>query len=140
MAALSRELIETGLAWRYTPRRMTRMIAGPDVVAVVAGDAARISGFAVMQFGEETGHLILLCVAEAMQRKGLATALLDWLLKSARVAGLEKIGVEMRADNQVARTFYRARGFIELERIADYYATGVDAQRMSLQLRAPQDP
>lgn len=137
MAALSRELIETGLAWRYTPRRVTRMIVGPDVAAVVADDAARISGFAVMQFGDESGHLVLLCVAEAMQHKGIATALLEWLLKSARVAGLATIGVEMRADNHAARSFYRAKGFSELERIADYYASGIDAQRMSLQLRPP---
>ncbi|WP_418319453.1 GNAT family N-acetyltransferase [Piscinibacter sakaiensis] len=140
MAAMSRDLIEAGLAWRYTPRRMMRMISGPEVAAVVADDAARISGFAVMQFGDETGHLVLLCVARPLQRQGIATALLDWLLASARVAGLERIGVEMRADNVIARNFYRMRGFSELDRIADYYASGIDAQRMSLQLRPPQIP
>ncbi len=135
MAAMSRDLIEAGLGWRYTPRRMMRMIAGPDVAAVVAGEAARISGFAVMQFGDEVGHLILLCVARQMQRQGVATALLEWLLQSARVAGLETVGVEMRADNHAARSFYRWSGFEELALVPDYYASGIDAQQMSLRLR-----
>jgi len=36
MAAMSRDLIEAGLAWRYTPRRIAAMMADPEAVALVA--------------------------------------------------------------------------------------------------------
>lgn len=135
MAALSRELIEAGLTWRYTPSRITKMITATDIDAVVADEAGRVSGFAVMQFGDESGHLVLLCVAQPMQRRGIASSLMQWLLESAGVAGLETIGVEMRADNQAARSFYLAKGFSENTLVPDYYASGIDARKMLLRLR-----
>lgn len=135
IAAMSRALIETGLAWRYTPRRIAAMIAGSETIALVADDGPRIGGFAVMQFGEEHGHLVLLCVAPPMQRRGVASALVDWLLKSARVAGLQTIAVELRTDNRGALGFYRSLGFIEDGLLADYYAPGIGARKMVLRLR-----
>ncbi len=40
LAEMSRELIEAGLAWRYTPRRLAALMAERDVLVVVmeAGD------------------------------------------------------------------------------------------------------
>jgi hypothetical protein len=44
MAAMSRELIETGLGWRYTPPRMAALITDSETVALVVCDASRIHG------------------------------------------------------------------------------------------------
>jgi len=123
IAAMSRELIEAGLAWRYTPRRLAALMAERDVLVVVmdqAGDeaggetgsgAGSLQGFAVMQFGDERAHLVLLCVHATQQRLGLGRALHDWLLKSAQVAGMASIALELRADNSTAMAFYRSLGF-----------------------------
>ena len=62
---MSRSLIETGLGWRYTPQRMAALMADPEVCAVVAESSAGVSGFALMQFGDDHGHLVLLAVGPA---------------------------------------------------------------------------
>ncbi len=137
MAVLSRDLIEAGLAWRYSPQRVARLIAESETTAVVACDATQLLGFAVMQFGDERAHLSLLCVRPAQQRGGIARRLLDWLLKSAFVAGIASIHLELRADNEPARMFYRAQGFSETVLVPGYYEGRFAARRMMRQLRTP---
>lgn len=135
IAAMSRDLIETGLDWRYRPKRITAMIQDAETVVLVAEDGSSLSGFAAMQFGDEHGHLSLLAVQPLRQRRGIARSMLDWLLASARVAGLASITLELRTENHGALAFYRRQGFIETALVPDYYAPGVGARRMSLQLR-----
>ena len=72
LAAMSRDLVETGLGWEYRPERLARMIADANTVAVVARDARRPVGFAVMTFGDERAHLVLLAVRPSHQRQGIA--------------------------------------------------------------------
>jgi [ribosomal protein S18]-alanine N-acetyltransferase len=136
MAEMSRDLIEAGLAWRYTPPRMAALIRDPETVALVACDGARIQGLAVMQFRDESAHLSLLCVQPAQQRRGIGTRLHDWLVASARVAGIASIRLELRADNAAALAFYQRLGFAETQWVSDYYDGQVAARRMSLPLRA----
>lgn len=137
MAEMSRRLIETGLSWRYTPRRIATLITDPDSVALVAhDDGARLRGFAVMQFGDEHAHLVLLCVQPLQRRQGIGRRLSDWLLASARVAGIASVQLELRADNAEALAFYRRLGFTETGHVAGYYDGQVSARRMTLWLRA----
>lgn len=136
LAEMSRTLIEAGLGWRYTPRRMASLIADPDAVALVAHDGSQIQGFAVMQFGDEEAHLVLLCVRPALRKRGIGRCLAEWLLESARVAGIATIGLELRADNPAALAFYRQLGFSQTQQLAGYYDQRVDARRMTLRLRA----
>lgn len=135
MAALSRELIETGLAWRYTPSRVAELIADRETLAVVARDDRRIVGFGAMQFGDEHAHLQLLCVRRACQRRGIGVRLVHWMLASARVAGIASVDLELRSDNAQALAFYRALGCTEVGWLPGYYDGRVDARRMRLQLR-----
>jgi ribosomal-protein-alanine N-acetyltransferase len=140
MAEMSRELIEVGLSWRYTPRRMTALINDPETVALVACDESRIQGFAVMQFGDVHAHLVLLCVRPTQQLRGIGRRLNDWLVESARVAGIASIRLELRADNATALSFYRRLGFTETQLIADYYDGPIAARRMALLLHSKREP
>lgn len=136
MAEMSRQLIEAGLGWRYTPQRMATLIRHAETVALVAHDTAGLQGLAVMQFGDERAHLVLLCVKPALRRGGIGRRLVDWLLQSARVAGVQAIDLELRADNAAALAFYRQLGFAQTQRVPAYYDGRVAAQRMTLQLYA----
>jgi len=136
MAEMSRVLIEAGLGWRYTPRRIAALIGDRETVALVAHDASRIQGFAVMQFGDERAHLMLLCVQPRQRRLGIGRRLTEWLLASARVAGIEQIELELRADNCAAHDFYRGLGFAESQLVPAYYDGRIAARRMVLPLRA----
>ena len=135
MAEMSRTLIEAGLGWRYTSQRVAALIRDPDTVALVACDAVRLQGFAVMQFGDEQAHLSLLCVSPPQQRHGIGRRLTDWLVESAQVAGIATIVLELRADNPAALAFYWRLGFIETQRVPGYYSGLVDARRMVRLLR-----
>ncbi|MFZ2652172.1 MAG: GNAT family N-acetyltransferase [Burkholderiaceae bacterium] len=137
MALMSRDLIEAGLAWRYSPSRVAGLITEPETSALVACDGARLLGFAVMQFGDERAHITLLCVLPAQQRRGIGRRLLAWLFTSAQVAGISTIHLELRADNEPARMFYRALGFSETIVVPGYYEGRFAARRMVRMLRPP---
>ena len=136
LAQMSRELIEAGLGWRYTPRRMAALIADPETVTLVACAAQRIQGFAVMQFGEAEAHLILLCVRSSQRQRGIGRGLHQWLLESARVAGIASVQLELRADNAAAMSFYRRLGYAETQWLPDYYGDRIAARRIRLRLGA----
>jgi ribosomal-protein-alanine N-acetyltransferase len=136
LARMSRDLIEAGLGWRYKSPRMTALIGDPETVALVACDGPRIQGFAIMSFGDQHAHLVLLCVRPTQQRRGIGRLLHEWLLKSARVAGIESIRLELRADNAAALAFYRHLGFAQTQIVPGYYDGQVAARRMTLRLSA----
>ena len=139
LAEMSRDFIEHGLAWRYTPLRMARLIRDRETVALVAADDAAgvVHGFAVMRFGEEHAHLSLLCVHPAQRHRGIGRRLIGWLVASAQVAGLRAIRLELRADNASALAFYRRLGFEEIELAAGYYEGQVAARAMVMRWGGP---
>jgi ribosomal-protein-alanine N-acetyltransferase len=137
IAAMSRDLIEAGLGWEYRPERVARLMLSPDNVTVVAREGERCVGFALMTFGEDRAHLVLLAVRPTHRRLGIARRMLDWLLASARAAGLLSVHLELVDDNAAARAFYRSMGFSETFRLPGYYRGRKAALRMVFVLRSP---
>ena len=88
IANLSRDLIEYGLRWRWTPMRVAASIRAPDVNVLVACVHDNIAGFAIMRYGDDDAHLDLLAVAPRYRRAGIGRQLLEWLEKCAVVAGI----------------------------------------------------
>jgi ribosomal protein S18 acetylase RimI-like enzyme len=66
--------------------------------------------------------------------------MVEWLIESARVAGIATIHLELRAANYVARSFYRSLGFAESAYIPGYYRGREMALRMMRVLRQPGAP
>lgn len=139
LAAMSRDWIERGLGWTYRPERLRRLIAHRETHTVVACDGAgEPLGFAVMQFGDERAHLVLMAVTPARRRRGIGRALLQWLLDSAVVAGMASIHLELRETNRDAMAFYRTMGFAQTLLMSGYYQGREHAVRMVRILRRPQ--
>lgn len=136
IALLSRERIEAGLTWQYTPPRVVALLADPDVAAVVAADPSGLQGFALMALGDDSAQLLLLAVQAPLQRRGIGSRLLDWQLRSARLAGIGRVSHELRADNEAGYTFLRLRGFEPVGRVPRRY-DGVVAARWLLRPLAP---
>ena len=137
IALMSRDLVESGLGWKYDAARVLRAMRDPDTLAPVACDGGRIAGFAFMEFGEERAHLVLLAVRPVHRRLGIGRRLLDWLLESARTAGIASLHLELRTGNEAAQRFYRAMGFDETIVVPGYYRGREAALRMIRVLRAP---
>lgn len=121
IASMSRLLVEYGLNWRWTPARVKRSIKARETMVLVASVEGRLTGFAIMKFRDEESHLFLLAVAPTKQRAGIGRALLAWLEKSCRTAGMRYIRVEVRAGNRNARRFYERCGFRFVGQITGYY-------------------
>jgi [ribosomal protein S18]-alanine N-acetyltransferase len=137
LAQMARDYIEAGLGWSYQPRRIGQLIRDPDVTTLVARDAGCIVGFAIMSFGDDRAHLVLLAVHPSRRRRGIGRRMLDWLVESATTAGTSSIHVELRADNAPAYAMYEAAGFAETFRVPRYYRGRETAVRMLRVLRAP---
>ncbi len=131
---MSRDLIEQGLTWSWTPARVQHFIGGSESSVVVARRETGIAAFAIMQVGEEVAHLNLLAVSPRYRREGLARRLIDWLTTTAVAAGVFRINLELRADNEGARAFYERLGFEQRGVVAGYYQGREAALRMTRHL------
>ena len=139
IAKMSRDLIEYGLSWRWTAKRVAASIDDPNVNVLVARDHETTAGFAIMRYGEQIAHLDLLGVAPAYQRMGVGRQLLDWLERCAVVAGNIRVVLEVRAENQGAQNFYQRLGYRKLVHLPRYYEGSEAALRMGrdLSCKAP---
>ncbi len=137
IAEMSRDLIEQGLTWSWTPARVQHFISGAESSVVVARREQRIAAFAIMHFGDEVAHLNLLAVAPEHRRQGLGRRLMDWLTRTAVEAGVFRINLELRTHNQAARVFYEQLGFEQLGVVPGYYQGREAALRMSRQFSKP---
>lgn len=153
LARMSRDYVEQGLNWRWRTPAILNMIRDPEAVVLCArcqrsgnngsGLPSRpaagrhgtadgrwhgtvIGGFGIMQYAMERAHLNLLAVHPSLRRHGLASDLLAWLEKTAAVAGIARVDLEVRARNTGGRAFYRARGYEEADFVPRYYS-GVEA-------------
>jgi ribosomal protein S18 acetylase RimI-like enzyme len=137
IALMSREHIEHGLPWKYDAARIQRSLARSDVQLPAACDRGALVGFALMEFGDERAHLVLMAVRPTHRRRGIGRRLLEWLIESALAAGIESVHLELRATNDGARRFYRMLGFGETILVPRYYEGRESAMRMVRVLRPP---
>ena len=139
IAAMSRDLIEYGLPWSWTPARVQRSIGGTHSSVVIARRSGGIAAFGIMHFGDDAAHLNLLGVLAEYRRQGLGRQLMSWFTATAVEAGVFCINLELRTRNEAARRFYRALGFEELNVVPGYYQGQEAALRMtrSLSVRRP---
>jgi ribosomal-protein-alanine N-acetyltransferase len=121
IARLSREEIEQGLRWSWTPERVRRAINNRNTNVVVARENANVIGFALMRYEDERAHLLLFGVAPSRRRQGIATALWTWLEATMRTAGITAVQVELRESNHAARAFYARIGFEQVNATRRYY-------------------
>jgi ribosomal-protein-alanine N-acetyltransferase len=135
IARLSRDWIEDGLPWSWTPQRVAASIRRRDALVVVARDAERtIAGFAIMRYGDDDAHLDLLGVCPDHRGRGLGRELVEWLEKPALVAGIRSIRLEVRESNVAGRRFYEHLGYRLLQRLPGYYQGRESGLRMGREI------
>jgi len=130
IAALSRDAIEHGLGWRYTPDRILAALRSRSTNVAVIQARGCVLAAGIMEYGDESAHLVLLGVQRTHRRQGLGRRLLAWLEACALTAGLRVVRVEVRDDNPNALAFYEALGFRVTGRVPGYYEGVLDAVRL----------
>lgn len=99
------------------------LLAMPGAFALLAEEPARgkASGFLMIRGAGDEAEIITLGVLPGRRRKGLARALLAGGMKEALSRGARRLFLEVAADNVAALALYRAAGFTQVGRRADYY-------------------
>jgi ribosomal protein S18 acetylase RimI-like enzyme len=116
IATMSRDLIEQGLGWSWTPPRVRQSIADAQTnVVVVPGSGGELQAFAIMRYRDDDAH-------PERVRQGIGSALMAWLEKVAMTAGVDRISLEARVTNIAARAFYARLGYLESQLRPGYYA------------------
>lgn len=126
IGSISKNDIEFGLSWKYTPERVAMLIEDStrNVVVALAGD--KLAGFGIMTYYQEQANLDLLAVKRSYRRMRIGTQIVEWLEKVAFTAGIFNIFVQVRARNTVAIQFYQSVGFSVLDEDKAYYC-GIEA-------------
>ncbi len=80
-----------------------------------------IVGYYVVQNIIDEYHILNICVAPDFLTKGLGRLLLNAILKRAEAAAMNRILLEVRASNKVARKLYVSSGFHIIGKRKGYY-------------------
>lgn len=136
IGVMSRDLIESGLHWSWTPEKVAASIRSREALVAVARAENKIAGFGIMRYGDDEAHLDLLGVRREYRRQGIGRQLVEWLEESALVAGICVVFLEVRWENRDAQAFYRRIGYRKLARIHRYYHNRESALRMGRELGA----
>lgn len=92
---------------------------GYDCWAVEAD--GQVAGYGIMSAGAGECHVLNLCLAPALRRRGAARQLLFMLLGRARRAGMLHAFLEVRPSNHAAIALYEAAGFERVGLRRGYY-------------------
>ena len=139
IACLSRDCIEHGLPWRWTPARVLRSIRDPATNVAVVREQQRVTGFGIMKYADDEAHLLLLAVDPDRRRLGIASAILEWLEEVARTAGAACVRLEARLANAEARCFYNEHGYHERALRDGMYGAAVHGVILEKWLREADD-
>jgi ribosomal-protein-alanine N-acetyltransferase len=87
---------------------------------VLCVDAAT-AGYGILSMGAGEAHLLNICIAPDYRGQGLGRHLLGRLLDIARWNGAERLFLEVRPSNPLAKALYESAGFGEIGRRPRYY-------------------
>ncbi|MFP4208531.1 MAG: ribosomal protein S18-alanine N-acetyltransferase [Wenzhouxiangella sp.] len=87
----------------------------------VVTEQDRICGYAIYSSALDEAHLLNLCISPARRRAGLASLLLDHVLRELTLAGVDRVFLEVRPSNKAALRLYARHAFEQIGRRPGYY-------------------
>lgn len=79
------------------------------------------AGYGVLSIAAGEAHILNLCIGRGWRGIGLGRHLLRRLLDIIRWSGAERVFLEVRPSNPIARTLYESTGFEQIGRRPRYY-------------------
>lgn len=120
----------------WSPGLLTEGLEGrvPHAAYLVAEHAGTVVGHAVVSVVADVAELQRISVDPEQRRTGVATLLLEEVVRLARAGRADRLLLEVREDNRGALGFYVARDFVEVDRRPRYYRDGAAAVVLRLAL------
>ena len=124
--------LETQLfAGRFTPQSLRDMLNKPafygavlPAVGQAAGSAAAIHAYYLSTISADCADIIAIGTHRDWQRRGFGRIMLEHLIGVTERQHVEKILLEVAADNIPARQLYDSCGFVEIGCRKNYYKRG----------------
>jgi [ribosomal protein S18]-alanine N-acetyltransferase len=116
---------------RASRRALRHAVDSPTVTVLVADDAGRVAGAAVVERrrGARVARLASVAVAPDRLGRGLGAGLLAEAEAAAVAQGAERLRLEVRADNAAAIRLYERAGYRRFKVVPHYYEDGGEAWR-----------
>ena len=118
----------------FSIEELSFLIRNPNSISLMAKIGKEIAGFIIgLVYNRESGkigHILTLDVAKKYRRKGVAMELMKKLEEKFREKKVEECFLEVRIDNEAAKSLYRKLGYREITCLKDYYGSGVHGIRL----------
>ena len=96
-----------------------------------AFDGEVLAGYILVFLYTKSGRIYSLGVAPEYRRRGIASLLIERAEEIVMGRHKNRLSLEVRADNLVARRLYEALGFLEEKSLPAYYPDGGDGLKMA---------
>src|SRR5262245_28392517 len=106
----------------------------PDLFLVSTGPHGELRGYILGCPFRGEAELVSVAVDPAARREGIASAMLESLLRRLKRSGFSRLRLMVRVTNWRAIRFYSKYGFAKLRLVHDYYEDGRDAWQMERRL------
>jgi ribosomal-protein-alanine N-acetyltransferase len=80
-----------------------------------------VAGYGILSTGAGEAHILNICIAPDYRGQGLGRHLLRRLLDIARWNGAERVFLEVRPSNPLAKSLYESIGFTDIGKRPRYY-------------------
>jgi ribosomal protein S18 acetylase RimI-like enzyme len=117
--------------------------AEPEVITVIVMAGTDPLGFAMLamdkqkRFAPRRGNLLAIAVSPGHQRKGIGSALLNYIEAIARKYGAREMQLWTATDNAQALSFFQQAGFKIIGSASRYYPKGQTALALLKRLDQP---
>ncbi|WP_227368769.1 GNAT family N-acetyltransferase [Halomonas sp. M20] len=139
--ALCRLELESFEGDRFNRRQLTHLLTRAHATTwVVENKSGRLLGYGTLLFrrNSRSARLYSFCVHPEARGKGIGRRIAERLEQESRERALQKLILEVRADNRRAIGLYRRLGFLPRRWLDDYYSDGCAAWQMDKVLE-PED-
>lgn len=93
---------------------------------VIVTDSGSVVGWCCCRVIEPEAELLKIAVKKQFRRRGLASKLLETLVAKLADCRVERVFLEVRAENGPALSFYEKHGFVQAGRRSCYYSNPTD--------------
>ncbi len=119
--AILAEIHQSAFDRPWAEQAFADLLAMPGASAAIASSQGEPIGFALVRQAADEAEIVTIAVKPAMQRRGVARALLHNEMSRLQAAGATRLFLEVAEGNAPARALYAALGFSEVGRRKRYY-------------------
>lgn len=112
---------------RYSRQCIEDNLKNPNFTNLILYVDNIASGYLCASCVLDECEVLKIIVDKEHRQMRLGTMLINYLFETLKTKGIEKVFLEFRVDNVVAKSFYESIGFESLYRREKYYSDGVDA-------------